>query len=117
MTFLRACLFSLPIWGGLLGAGLIAGAQPQPAVPAAAPIRVSDIVTIPDNSSGDGPRPARIRVLSSGDHGLFIRAFDAAEHGDWVAARNLASQGQNPLARRLVEWRYALDKNSGATFA
>jgi soluble lytic murein transglycosylase len=100
-----------------LGAGLIAGAQPVPAVPAAAAIRGSDMVTIPNSGAGDGPRPTRIRILSPGDHDLFIRAFEACEHGDWVAARNLASQGQHPLARRLVEWRYALDKNSGATFA
>ena len=34
-----------------------------------------------------------------------------------TVARALASQGQNSLAKRLLEWRYALDKNSGATFA
>jgi soluble lytic murein transglycosylase len=55
--------------------------------------------------------------LPAADHDLFVRAFDAASRGDWVAARSLASQGQNPLPRRLLEWRYALDRNSGATFA
>jgi soluble lytic murein transglycosylase len=34
-----------------------------------------------------------------------------------VGARALAAQGQNATARRLLEWRYALDKNSGASFA
>jgi len=118
MRFLRAWLFLLP-FSGLFGAGLIAGAQPLPAVPAGPPLlRGSDMV-MPDTNTGGlpGARIGRIRVLSSSDHDLFLRAFDAASRGDWVAARNLASQGQNSLARRLLEWRYALDKNSGATFA
>jgi soluble lytic murein transglycosylase len=59
----------------------------------------------------------RIRVLSATDHDLFGRALAAADHGDWIGARGLASQGANPVARQLVEWRYALDKNSGASFA
>ena len=117
MRFLRACLFSLPLSGSLLGAGLIAGAQPLPAVPPGPPLRGSDVVMVPDTNTDGGTRQGRIRVLSATDHELFLRAFDAASRGDWIAARNLASQGQNSLARRLLEWRYALDKNSGATFA
>ncbi len=77
---------------------------------------------IPDGSSASGTalsatRPSRLRVLSASDHDLFTRAFAAADHGDWVGARALAAQGQSPIARRLLEWRYALDKNSGASFA
>ena len=77
---------------------------------------------IPDGSSAapgglPGPRPSRIRVLAAADHDLYVRAFDAAGHGDWRTARSLAAQGQNPVARRLLEWRYALDRDSGATFA
>ncbi|HSS13991.1 MAG TPA: lytic transglycosylase domain-containing protein [Rhizomicrobium sp.] len=127
MTFLRVCLFSLPLWAPLLGASLIAGAQPLPAVPPGGPLpnnpaRSGHVVMmqpIPDGSAGGlpGPRPTRIRVLPAADHDLFVRAFDAASRGDWIAARNLASQGQSGLARRLLEWRYAMDKNSGATFA
>ncbi|HKU65311.1 MAG TPA: lytic transglycosylase domain-containing protein [Rhizomicrobium sp.] len=123
MRFLRACLFLLPLGGDLLGAGLIAGAQTLPAVPAGSPLpnalaRSGDVVmTLPIPDNGPGPRAGRIRVLSPGDHDLFIRAFEAAARGDWTQARNLASQGQNSQARRLVEWRYALDKNSSATFA
>ena len=121
MTFLRACLFSLPLSGTLLGAGLIAGAQTLPAVPPGvppSPARSGDVVMMqPIADAGPGPRQGRIRVLSASDHDLFLRAFEAGTRGDWIAARNLASQGQNSLARRLVEWRYALDKNSGATFA
>ncbi len=116
MRFLRACLFSLPLSGALLGAGLIAGAQPLPAVPADPPLRGSDMPD-PGTAGPPGARVGRVRVLSATDHDLFLRAFDAASRGDWVAARNLASQGQNSLAKRLVEWRYAMDRNSGASFA
>jgi soluble lytic murein transglycosylase len=86
--------------------------------------RSGDVVAmqpIPDGSTAggglSGPRPSRLRLLSAVDHDLFVRAFEAAGRGDWTAARNLASQGQNPTAKRLLEWRYALDRNSGATFA
>jgi soluble lytic murein transglycosylase len=78
---------------------------------------------IPDGASErgdsglDGPHPSRLRVLSAADHDLYVRAFEAARTSDWTNARGLAAQGQSALARRLVEWRYALDKNSGASFA
>jgi soluble lytic murein transglycosylase len=72
-------------------------------------------------------RPSRLNVLSPADHALFARAFDAASRGDWVAARGLAAQStassgrssdkMAATARRLLEWRYAMDSNSGASFA
>jgi soluble lytic murein transglycosylase len=55
--------------------------------------------------------------LSQQDHDLFTRAFDAASRGDWIAAKALADQGHDPIAHRLIQWRYLLDKNSGASFA
>lgn len=106
--------------GALLEGGLSAGAQTLPAVPPGTPSRGGDVAmmqSVPGAGTLPGPRQGRIRVLSATDHDLFLRAFEAAARGDWAAARNLASQGQNSLARQLVEWRYALDKNSGATFA
>src|SRR5690348_15699445 len=62
-------------------------------------------------------RQGRIRVLSAQDHDLYLKAFAAGERGDWIAARGLANQGHDPMARRIIEWRYLMDKNSGATFA
>ena len=78
---------------------------------------------ISDNSTSNGlvidreRRPSPVHVLSAADHDLYTRAFDAADRGDWTAARALATQGHDAIAARLIQWRYVLDKNSGATFA
>ena len=76
---------------------------------------------IPDTSPGDpgiaGARPSTIRVLSAADHDLFQRAFAAAAKGDWAGALALGDQGKDTTARQLLQWRYALDRNSGAKFA
>jgi len=113
MPFLRACLISAALVS-------LAAAQTLPQ----GLTRQGDVVTmqpIPDGSSDagvrPGSRPSRLRYLSAADHDLFVRAFEMADRGDWTGARSLAAQGQNPMARQLLEWRYALDKNSGATFA
>ena len=102
----------------------VAAAQPASQGPPGGLTRNGNVVMmqpIPDGSSeGEslpGPRPTSLHVLTPADHDLYVRAFDAAGRGDWTAARALAAQGQNPLARRLLEWRYALDKDSGASFA
>jgi soluble lytic murein transglycosylase len=115
MPFLRACLISTALVS-------VAAAQTLPQ----GLTRQGDVVMmqpIADGSSNagagplSGPRPSKLRYLSATDHDLFLRAFEAARRGDWTAARSLAAQGQDPVARELLEWRYALDKNSGATFA
>ncbi len=77
---------------------------------------------IQDGSTDNGPtvtserRISLIRFLSAGDHDLYTKAFEAADHGDWTGAKGLASQGHDPVAGRLIHWRYLLDKNSGASF-
>src|SRR4051812_29002454 len=81
------------------GAALAQSALPEPALIAA------------------GMRPSTIRVLSPTDHDIFTRAFLAASKGDWANALALGNQGQDSQARQLLQWRYALDQNSGATFA
>jgi soluble lytic murein transglycosylase len=110
MPFLRAFLLSTSVAAAALAQTLPQGLS-----------RSGDVVAmqpIPDGAGGalSGPRPSRLRILPTADHDLFVRAFDAASRGDWAAARSVASQGQNSTARRLLEWRYALDRNSGATF-
>ncbi|MDE2071963.1 MAG: transglycosylase SLT domain-containing protein [Alphaproteobacteria bacterium] len=62
-------------------------------------------------------RPGSITALSAADHDLYTKAFDAADHGDWTAARGLADQGHDPVARRIITWRYLTDRNGGASFA
>ena len=75
------------------------------------------------NAAENGPavnlerHDSKYRSLSAADHDLYTRAFQAGDHGDWVAARALAAQGHDDAARRLIELRYVLDKNSGAPFA
>ena len=118
MPFLRAFLFltataaaavaqtsSAPMPSGLTRNGGVVAMQPIPDGSSAAP------------GGLPGPRPSRIRVLAMADHDLFVRAFEAAERGDWAGARGLAAQGHNATARRLLEWRFALDRDSGASFA
>ncbi|MBI3677083.1 MAG: lytic transglycosylase domain-containing protein [Proteobacteria bacterium] len=91
-------------------------------------IQNGTVITMAPISDSDSPaergptitserRPSAIRVLSQQDHDLYTKAFDAAARGDWTAARALADQGHDPIARRLIQWRYLLDKNSGAAFA
>jgi soluble lytic murein transglycosylase len=62
-------------------------------------------------------RPSTAKVLSAGDHDLFLRAFAAGAKGDWAGAMALGNQGTDTTARQLLQWRYTLDRNSGATFA
>ncbi len=60
---------------------------------------------------------ARVPFLSPTDHDLLhTRAFDQADHGNWFGARALAGQGRDSAAKRLIDWRAFLDKNSGASF-
>ena len=115
MSFSRACLFSLPLSGALIAGGL---AQSLPA----GLTRSGDVVMMQPiadatGATGSTTRQSRLRFLTPPERDIFSRAFEAAGRGDWVAARSLASQGQNVTARRLLEWRYAMDRNSGATFA
>ena len=119
MPFLRALFLSAALIS-------VAAAQPAPKPLPGGLTRQGDVVMmqpIPDGSSTEtgerlsGPHPSRIRVLPPADHDLFVRAFEAAGRADWATARSLAAQGQSPIAKRLLEWRYGLDKNSGASFA
>ncbi len=120
MSFSRASLFSLPLCGALVAASF---AQTLAQTLPGGLTRHGDVVMmqpIPDAIGATGGatiRQSRLKFLTPPEHDIFSRAFAAAVRGDWVAARSLAAQGQNGAAKRLLEWRYALDRNSGATFA
>jgi len=125
MNALRA--ISLASVTVVLGA-MVAVAQSQP--PATVQIRPGVyqqgntlmMASIQDGSTEYGlaasseRRSSLVPFLSGQDRDLYSRAFDAGEHGDWVAAKGLASQGHDAVAGKLIQWRYLLDKNSGASF-
>lgn len=62
-------------------------------------------------------RAGNLHVLSAADHDIFIRAFALAAKSDWAGAMALGNQGQDTTARQLLQWKYALDRDSGAQFA
>lgn len=107
----------------VLGAG--AAAAQSPTLPAGI-VRQGNVemmAPIPDAEEGGGVpsgggerRVGLVHVLSAADHDLYEHAFEAADRGDWVAARGLADEGRDPIARLLIQWRYLLDRNSGASF-
>lgn len=62
-------------------------------------------------------RAGNLHVLSAADHDIFIRAFALAAKSDWAGAMTLGNEGQDTTARQLLQWKYALDRDSGAKFA
>ena len=120
MSFSRACLFSLPLSGALIAGSLhhsLAQSLPAGLTRSGDVVMMQPIADAIGATGSSTTRPSRLKFLTPPEHDIFSRAFAAAVRGDWVAARSLAAQGQNSTAKRLLEWRYALDRNSGATFA
>lgn len=62
-------------------------------------------------------RSGGARYLSAEDRDAFGRAAEAASRGDWAGARAAAAGLRDPVAARLIEWAYLLDRASGASFA
>lgn len=61
-------------------------------------------------------RLSAARYLSASDREVFSRAAEAAARADWASAHAAAAQLHDPVARRLIEWAYLLDRGSGASF-
>jgi soluble lytic murein transglycosylase len=116
---------ALVVFGMLLAAVLDVRAQSLPSglSQSGGVVMMQPIPDYDANPAETGPsisheqRAGQVHYLSAADHDLYTRAFDAADHGDWLTARSLAGQGHDPIARRLIDWRYLLDKNSGASFS
>src|SRR2546423_1220577 len=89
----------------LLAGTMTAGAQDSALQPGAA-----------GNASSELRQPG-YRVLSATDHDLYVRAFDLGKKGNWLGAQVLGDQGHDPMARRLLQWAYVVDKDSGAKFS
>ena len=100
-------------FAALLAGGAIAAGQARaPAVPPGTKLAMQ-----PAPDSVGATRPSSLHILSAADHDLFVRAFAAAAKSDWVTAMALGNQGQDAVARQLLQWRYTLDRDSGAKFA
>ena len=96
----------------LLAAGSLAAGQAE------APGAAITMQPMPDpGTDADGARAAKIHILSASDHDIFTRAFAAAAKSDWATALALGNQGQDATVRQLLQWRYTLDRDSGAKFA
>ncbi len=107
MSFLRACLFSTTAL--IAGAVLTqSGAQPSSGAGDAVISAARRHHHRPDQPAAL-PHRAGARPL----HPRLRRRYPWRLGGCAL----LAAQGQNSTAKRLLEWRYALDRNSGATFA
>jgi soluble lytic murein transglycosylase len=112
--FLAAAAVAACAAGALAQAPLPAGLSQQGGVIMMQPIQDSEV----SGPSFNGERRVSlVHILSSTDHDLYEQAFAAAEHGDWTAAKGFAAQGHDATAERLIQFRYLLDKNSGASFA
>src|ERR1700749_4676799 len=94
----------------LLAGGAMTAGQTQTPPPAATVV----MQPMPDAGSA---RSSSLHILSASDHDLFTRAFAAATKSDWVTALALGNQGQDAVARQLLQWRYTLDRDSGAKFS
>jgi len=120
---------AVSIAAAVLACGAVVAAA-QTASPPAVQIRpgvyrqgnVIMMAPIQDGATDNGPaisserRASLVPFLSAQDRDLYSRALDAGERGDWVAAKGLASQGHDAVGGKLIQWRYLLDKNSGASF-
>ncbi len=114
-ALLASCAFSSGYAQTTGGGALPPGLMRQGNVIMMAPIPDGDEAgAIP--SGGGERRLGLVHVLGAADHDVYEHAFEAADRGDWIAARGLADQGHDPIARLIIQWRYLLDKNSGASF-
>ncbi|HEY1838546.1 MAG TPA: lytic transglycosylase domain-containing protein [Rhizomicrobium sp.] len=121
MNTIRAAMLAVS------AAGIVATAWAQPGdkLPPGLVRQGNVIMMQPIQDTGQGPaanfggerREGLVHVLSASDHAIFEQAFDASERGDWTGAQGLAAGGADPTAKKLVQWRYLIDRNSGAAFA
>ncbi|HSC60688.1 MAG TPA: lytic transglycosylase domain-containing protein [Rhizomicrobium sp.] len=121
MNLLRAASLT----GSVLAIGAVAAmgqTQPSRPLPPGLTQQGGVVMMHPISDSDSGPsisserRFSIVPILSASDHDIYLRAFDAADRGDWIGAKGLAAQGHDAAANKLIQWRYLLDKNSGATF-
>ena len=70
----------------------------------------------PDPAPSQSTIRAADRVTPSGDALLLQQALSAASQGDWSRALSLSEQSTQRVVKDIIEWRYVLDEDSGASF-
>lgn len=96
-----------------------------PAAPAAATASTTRTMK-PVDTAGDADKAVaaseskvtqKIGKTSSGDIAMLANGFEAAEREDWTAATSYAGQIKNPVAAKMILWRYYSADTTTASFA
>ncbi|HEX5279990.1 MAG TPA: transglycosylase SLT domain-containing protein [Micropepsaceae bacterium] len=91
-------------------------ASPAPVtVPTATPVQRLTIPA-PDAPPSSGNIPPAVKPDPSPDGMLLEQALAAAARDDWSTAQTYASETANPVLRDIIQWKYLLDEDSGASF-
>jgi len=73
-------------------------------------------IPVPDAPPSDGNIPPAVRPEPSPDGLLLQQALSAEARDDWSAALTYSAQTANPVVRDVIQWKYLLDEDSGASF-
>lgn len=87
---------------------------PLPTPPAAPVQRLA--IPAPDSPPSDGNIPPATRADPSPDGLLLAQALTAEARDNWSAAQTYSAETANPVVRDIVQWKYLLDEDSGASF-
>lgn len=91
-----------------------AARAPQPAPPAAVVQRLA--LPVPDAPPSQGNIAPAIKPDPTPDGLLLAQALAAEASDDWSAALTYSAQTSNPVVRDIIQWKYLLDEDSGASF-
>lgn len=91
-----------------------AARAPQAAPPAAVVQRLA--LPVPDAPPSQGNIAPAIKPDPSPDGLLLAQALAADARDDWSSALTYSAQTSNPVVRDIIQWKYLLDEDSGASF-
>jgi soluble lytic murein transglycosylase len=87
---------------------------PQAIPPAAVVQRLA--LPVPDAPPSQGNITSAIKPDPSPDGLLLNQALTAEARDDWSTALTDSAQTSNPVVRDIIQWKYLLDEDSGASF-
>ena len=93
-----------------------ASPAPAPAAAPASPAVQRLALPVPDAPPPDGNIPPAAMPDPTSDGLLLQQALMAVARDDWSAALSYSGQTANPVVRDVVQWKYLLDEDSGASF-